>query len=440
MKQAEYLKLAEDMVKFSKASGADDAVISIGNNSNFSVECRNGKIERLEDASSTSLSIKVIVQNKVATASTSDLNRSTSEKLIINAVKRARLSGEDKYATLPEKSNQTIDIASLKLYDENIQKMKPEEIIKIAQDLEAKGMQNKSIKTSNGSSCSTNVGTSCLAMSNGFSGYYDYSYFSSGVALQTGSDDKLYEDGWWETVTNLSKFPSIDTIAQKAIERTLRLLGAKKAQTQNVPIVFDPQISAMLLGFFAQCVNGNSIHTKQSYLVDKLGQSVGNSLLTIIDDGTIAGATGSRPYDREGVPTKKLTIVEKGILNSYILDTYSANKLNLKTTGHAGGTTNLYIAAGKSTPEDIIKSVKNGLYLTNTIGQGTVATTGDISKGASGLWIENGKLTYPVDEITISGNLGKIFHDIEMVGNDLDFRRSRTAPTLKVKEMSISGV
>ncbi len=440
MKQTELLKLAEKLIKYSVSHGADDSVISINRSSNFSVECRNDKIERLEDASSLSISVKIIKDSKVANASCSDIDVSVVEKLIKGTIKRAELSGQDKYATLPEKSASYIDPEELMLFDDEIAKMKPEEKIKIARFLESEAMKNKSINLSNGSSCYTGSGTSVLALSNGFSGFYDFTYLSAGIALQTSDNDKMYQDGWWETNVKRSKFPKLDKIVQKAVERTTRLVGAKKIKSQNVPIVLDPNMSAMLLGFFAQCVSGTSIYTKQSFLVDKLGEKIANPLVNIIDDGTLAGLPGSRPYDREGVSSKRLKVVENGELKSYILDTYAANKLNLKSTGHSGGTTNFYLEAGQSSPEEIIASVKNGLYLTNTIGQGTVPTTGDISKGASGIWIENGKLTYPVDEITISGNLANILNDIEMLGNDLEFSRSRVAPTIKVKEMSISGL
>ena len=175
-------------------------------------------------------------------------------------------------------------------------------------------------------------------------------------------------------------------------------------------------------------------------MVDKLGEKIANSLVNITDDPHIAGALGSRPYDGEGVPTRKKSIVGDGVLKSYMLDTYSGRKLKMHSTGNASGPGNFYLHAGTHTPQEIIKSVDKGLLLTKTIGQGTVATTGDISKGAFGLWIEKGEIVFPVAEITISGNLGKMLNSIEMIGNDLTFDRSITGPTIKIGEMTISGL
>ena len=190
------------------------------------------------------------------------------------------------------------------------------------------------------------------------------------------------------------------------------MIGGKKIETQKVPIVFDQQMSARLLGFLSQAVSGGSIYMNQSFLVNKLGTQIANKNINIIDDPLIPGRTGSRPFDSEGVVGKKLNIIENGVLKNYLLDTYSANKLKMKTTGHASGTSNYFLTAGKHKPEDIIKSVKKGMLLVKTIGFGFNQTTGDLSTGAYGIWIENGKLTYPVSEITISGNLGKMLIEI----------------------------
>ena len=226
---------------------------------------------------------------------------------------------------------------------------------------------------------------------------------------------------------------------KKAIEQVTRLIGARKVNTQNVPVVFDPQMTAALLGFFRECITGSAIYMNASYLVGKLNTKIASDIVNIYDDPLIPGAIGSRPFDSEGVVSRKNTIIENGILKTYLTDTYSGKKLKMKSTSSASGTSNYYMAAGKTDPKDIIASVKNGLYLTGTIGQGTVPTTGDISKGAYGLWIENGKLSYPVAEITFSGNLITLLNNIEMVGNDLEFNSSTVGPTIKIKDITISG-
>ncbi|MBP1691196.1 MAG: microcin-processing peptidase 1, partial [Bacteroidetes bacterium] len=209
--------------------------------------------------------------------------------------------------------------------------------------------------------------------------------------------------------------------------------------TQNVPVILEPPMTGSLLSFLFNCVNGNSIYLKQSFLAGKVGEKVGNDLVTVIDDGTLPGGIGTKPFDAEGVPTQRTVVMEKGVLRSYLMDTYAARKLGMKSTGNASGANNLYLAAGTSTPEEIIRSVDKGLLLTGTIGFGLVPTTGDISRGAFGLWIEKGEIAFPVSEITISGNLGQILRGIQMVGNDLKFKDSITGPTMKIAEMTVGG-
>ena len=198
-------------------------------------------------------------------------------------------------------------------------------------------------------------------------------------------------------------------------------------------------MTAALLRFLAACVDGEAINQKQSFLVEKLGTKVGSDLVTVVDDGLIPGAPGTAPFDSEGVPHRKTSVMEAGTLKSWLLDTYNGRKLKMASTGNAGGPTNLYLAAGKASPAEILKSVDKGFLLTGTLGQGTVPTTGDISRGAFGLWIEKGEIVHPVAEVTISGNLGEVLKNVVMVGNDLDFRRPIAAPTIKIAEMTIGG-
>ena len=232
---------------------------------------------------------------------------------------------------------------------------------------------------------------------------------------------------------------SPEDLAREAVYRVTRLIGAEKIPTEKMPVVLEPSQSAMILGFLNACVNGNNVFRKQSFLADKLNQKIGPEYLTVIDDGLIPGAPGTKPYDGEGVPVRKTTVVEKGILKSFLMDTYAARKLKMKSTGNGSGANNLYIQPGKHTPEEIIKTVKRGLLLTGTMAFGLNSVTGDISKGAFGMLIENGQVTQPVAEITISGNLGEVLNNISMIGNDLKHTSSIVAPTMLVSEMTIGG-
>ncbi len=436
----DYMKLGEEIIALAKKKGAHEVKVSISSGTKFSVDVRDGEVEQLVSAGSTGLSIKVAIDNKISTASSSDLRKETIERLLTNAIERTKYSNPDEFAALPELEKMTVTPESLKLYDPEVEKLSPEYKINTAKQLEKLCLADKRIKRSGGASFNNYVGDSYLFMSNGFAGTYRHSSVSYGVGLQAGSDDNLYEDGWWDSSINVKGLLAVEEVAKTAIHRTARMIGARKVKTQNVPVVIDPDMtSSMLLSFLASCLSGGSIYMKRSFLAGKLNEKIANENINIIDDGTIPGAPGTQPFDADGIPARRTSIIENGVLKNYMLDTYSARKLKMKTTGHASGVTNFMLMPGKHTPEEIIKSVDNGLYLVSTIGQGTVQTSGDISKGAYGIWIEKGELTYPVSEVTLSGNLGTILKNIEMIGNDPDKKSAISGPTLKIKEMTLSG-
>ena len=433
------LRLAEDLVAYGRKKGADQVEVSVGEGSEFSVDVREGEIEKLVEASSKGLSLKVIIDQKVATASSSDLSEETLHHLVENAIERAKVSSADPFAGLPEKEEVAVDVTDLKIFDQKVVELPPEKKIAAAKKTESICLRDKRIKKSYGSSYGTYVGTTYLSNSNGFSGSYSQTSCSCGVYLQSGEGDNLFDEGKYDYSRNLDKLMRPEAIAKEAVHRVTRLIGARKVETQNVPVVLEPEMTGGLLGFLYNCVNGNSVYLKQTFLADKLGEKVGNDTVTVIDDGLMPGVPGAKPFDGEGVPTRKTPVIAKGILKNYLMDTYAARKLKLKSTGNASGPNNLYLVAGKASPKEIIKSVDKGLLLTGTIGQGLVPTTGDISRGAFGMWIENGEIAYPVAEITISGKLGEILYNIETIGNDLKFKRSINGPTIKIKEMTIGG-
>jgi PmbA protein len=439
MKEQNLKALAEQLVAYGTKKGASQVQISVSEGNEFNAEIRNGNIERLTEAGSKGIGMKILVDNKTATASSSDFAEDTLHRLIDNAITRAKLASTDEFAGLPEKQDITVDIDKLKMYDPGILEIKPETKIKFAKDLEGIALADKRIKQSNGSSFGTSHGESFLANSNGFSGSFKYTNCWAGVGLQVGTGDNDYQDGWWESGVSFKQLPTPEEIANIALKRTIRMLGARKIETQNLPVVLEPEMTGRILRFLSSCIYGRSIYMNQSLFAGKLGEKIGNDNITIYDDPTIPAGPGSRPFDGEGVPCVKKTVIENGVLKSYLLDTYSGRKLKMKSTGNYSGTANFYLVAGKHSPEEIIKSVKKGLLLVSTLGQGTVPTTGDISTGAFGIMIENGELTYPVAEITISTNLAKLLKEVEMIGSDLKFNQSTTGPTIKVKEMTISG-
>ncbi|MEO8876346.1 MAG: metallopeptidase TldD-related protein, partial [Polyangiaceae bacterium] len=252
----------------------------------------------------------------------------------------------------------------------------------------------------------------------------------------------------WTARRFLSQLDPSAEVGKEAARRTLRLLGSRTVATCEAPVVFDPDAARSILGFLAECISGGSIWRKSSYLLDREGTRVASDLVTVSDDPFIVRAPGSRPFDGEGVASRKNVVVEKGILKTYLCDSYSARKLKRETTGNASrgsgggvgvGTTNFVLSAGTDSNEAIIKGTKSGLYVNEMMGFGFNAVTGDFSRGASGFWIENGELTYPVSEVTISLNIDDLWKSIDAVGSDLDMRTSVVSPTIRVAKMTIAG-
>ena len=431
---------AAELLSFGKKKGAAEIEVSIGQGREFKVEVRDDEIESLTESSFRDLSLRVFVEGKVATASSSDLTRETLERLVVSTIARARLGGADPANGLPEREAQPASIDRLDLFDPRIPEMAAAKKVAFARQLERIGLGDGRVKKSLGASFATLEITQTLVNSRGFSGVYQKTVASGGVSFQGGEGENLIQDGWFDASTRLSDLRKPEVIARKAVDRVARLVGARKVETQNVPVIIEPPVAAaLLLGFFSRCVSGPELSRKQSFLLDKLGAKIGSDKVCLVDDGLLAGGLGSRPFDSEGVPSRRIQVVDKGVLQSYLLDSFYGRKLKLASTGSGGGLTNFYWAAGDSTPEAMIKSVDRGLLLTGTLGQGTVPTTGDISIGAFGVWIEKGALTYPVADITVSSNLGELLQRVEMVGTDLEFRRNVNAPTIKVSEMTVGG-
>ena len=277
--------------------------------------------------------------------------------MVTSAILRAKLSRTAPFAGLPEMEPLSVDTSALKIYDPAIMEMVPEKKIATAKETEAICLSDNRIKKTLGSIFSTYVGERYLSNSNGFSNSFKRTSCSCGVSLQAGEDSNLFDEGWYDSSVNLEGLESAETIAKKAIHRVTRLIGGTKVESQNVPVVFEPPMTAEILGFFSTCIGGNNVYLKQSFLAGKIGEKIGNELVTIIDDGLKTGAPGTEPFDSEGVPLRRTIIMENGILRNYLLDSYAARKLSMKSTGNSGGPNNLYLASGSSTPEQIIKSV-----------------------------------------------------------------------------------
>jgi len=435
--------LAEDLIALGKKNGADEIEISIVDGYEFRVDVRLGEIENLLEAGSQYLGFRVIKDKKTAFATSSDLSRETLQHLLKKSIKRAALANADEYAGLPPFSLKKVNIQSLKLYDPAIPDLNSEKKIALAKEAEKIALKDKRITNSHGASFETNEIKFTLANSKGFLNEYDQTLSSLSLGLQAGETDSRVEDFWFSSKRHFHELESAEEVAKKAIERTVRQLKPIKIKTQKVPVVFEPLMTSWLLGFLFSCVSGISIYQKTSFLVDKLEKRIANERVTIFDDGLLPGKLGSRPFDSEGVPCQKTQVVERGVLKNYLCNTYAARKLRLKSTGNAAGTSvsphNFYLQPGNHTPEEIVASMDKGLILIRTLGHGLNPITGDISRGAFGLWVEKGEIAYPVSEITISGNLGEILNQIELVGNDLHFYTPLAGPTIKIQELTVAG-
>jgi PmbA protein len=448
--EIELCQLAGDVVKRAVELGASavEAVVSEG--SEFSTLVRLGEVETLKEAGSRALGVRVFVGRHTANTSTSDLSADGVEQLVRSAIELAKITSEDPMAGIPEPEQLGQIPGELGLYYDDVYSLSNKERIEQARRCEQAALAvDERLSNSDGGSFDAAIGRRVLANSHGFVGEYRSSYCSISVApIASDAAGNMQRDYWYSAARTLARLESPEEVGRIAAQRTLRRLGARKIKTQKVPIVFDRQTSASLLHHIFDAVNGDSIYRHASFLAGKLGEKVFGGNLTVIDDGTIAGGFGTRPFDGEGVPTRRTMVIENGTLQSYMLNTYTAKKLGLATTGNASrglagtpgiGNGNFFVQPGEKSQEEIIAGVKQGLLVTEFLGFGVNLVTGDFSRGASGIWIENGELAYPVEEITVAGNLGEMFSNLAEIGSDLIWRGATACPTLRIEGMTIAG-
>lgn len=443
-------KLATDVVKRAMTGGATAAEAVARDGSEFSTVVRLGEVETLKESGARALGLRVYIGQRAASTYTSDLTAAGIERLVSGALELARVTSEDPFAGLPDLAELGSLSEDLDLYYEDVYSLTTEERIDYARRAEAAATKaDPRIKNSDGGSFDAATGRKVLANSLGFVGEYQRSYCSiSAVPIAEDSNGAMQRDYWFSSARTLKGLESPEQVGEEAARRTLRRLGAKKIGTTRVPVVFDPLVSRSIVEHFFEAANGDAIYRQASFFTGKLGQAVAGANVTIIDDGTTRGGFGTSPFDGEGVPTRKTVVVDKGVLTSYLLNTYTGRKLGMKTTGNAArglagtpgiGSGNFYLVPGEKSPQQLISEVDRGLYVTEFLGFGVNLVTGDFSRGASGMWIENGELTYPVEEITVAGNLKEMFHNISAIANDLVFRGAVAAPTLRIDGLTVAG-
>ena len=447
--------LATDVVAQAMKAGASDAEVVIREGDEFSVNVRLGEVETLKESGSRGLGLRVFLGKRSASASTSDLTADGIRQLVSGAMALAQVTEEDPFTGLAETSEFGSAEGEFHLYFDDVYSLPGPERIEWARRAESAAMHaDERITNSDGGSFDATTGRKVLANSRGFVGSYRSSYAGvSAAPLAMDVNGTMQRDGWWSSARSFALLDTPESVGAEAARRTLRRLGARKVATQRVPIVFSAETARTLIGSVFEAASGDSIWRSASFLAGKLGESIADSSITIIDDNLMlltngAGGFGTSPFDGEGLPSRRTVVVEKGVLRNYLLNTYTARKLGMKSTHNASrglagtpgvGAGNLYLEPGTQTPEEIIGDVKAGLYVTGLMGFGVNTVTGDYSRGATGLWIENGQLTHAVEEVTIAGNLGEMLRNVAVIGNDLVFRGAVASPTLRIEGMTIAG-
>jgi len=435
-------ELARQTVRLALEQGATDAECTLSEGEEFSARVRMRALEKLTDAGSRGAGLRVLIGKRVGSSHTSDLSSAGLRQMVESALAIAAISTEDPYADLPDSSELGSLSGDLQLYSDDIRGIDTPARIQTALDTEEAALSwDPRITNSDGGSFKAHAGDRVFANSRGFLGSYRTSSCSISTSPVARQGERMERDSWYSSARSHSKLDTPAAVGRRAAERTVRRLGSRKVPTQNLPVIFDSVTARSLIGNIFEAVEGNSIYRKASFLAGKLGERVASENVTVIDDGGIPGLFGTAPFDDEGVPSRRTVVIDRGVLKSYLLNSYTARKLGMRTTGNAArgltgnagvGHGNFFLQKGDRSPEEIIRGIRQGLYVTELI-------TGDYSRGAAGLWIENGEFAYPVSEITIAANLQRMLLDVEAAGSDLEFRGSVASPTLLIRDMTVSG-
>jgi PmbA protein len=443
--QSALTDLAERLVGAARKAGADSADAVAVRGVSQSVEIRDGAVEESERSEGDDLGLRVFVGQRQAVVSTNDLRGDGVPALAERAVAMARVAPEDRFAGLADATLLTKSFPDLDLVDPDLPEVRRLE--ELAREAEAAAMEVHGVTKSGGASASAGIGGMVLVTSHGFKGAYLGSRYGVSMTAIAGEGTAMERDYDYSSTLHAADLDKPEKVGKTAGERAVERLNPLKAATGKVPVVFDRRIAGSLVGSLAGAINGAAIARKTSFLMDKLGQQIFAKGIRIIDDPLRKRGQRSRPFDGEGVAGRKLALVDDGVLMTWLLDSATARELGRQTTGHASrgvssspspGATNLYLEAGTLSPDELIADIEQGFYVTDLIGSGTNIVTGDYSRGASGFWIEKGKRTYPVSEVTIAGHLTDIFRSLTPA-NDLEFRYGTNAPTVRVEGLTVAG-
>ena len=433
------------LVKAALKAGADAADAVEFRNISVGVSYRLGKLEDVQRSESEDLGLRVFVGRKVAFVSSTDLSRNGLAALPDRAVAMARLAPEDKFAGLAPRERLATSVPKLEIDD-------PQEpstvlLVEFARDAEAAALEVPGVTNSEGGGADYGRSMVTLATSEGFLGGYGATNRSVSVSVIAGEGTEMERDYDYSQSRFASDLEPATAVGTRAGKRAVKRLKPRKVRTQSVPVFYDPRVASSLLGHFAGAISGAAIARGVSFLKDRMGQEVFSRAVSVIDEPHRKRGLRSKPFDGEGVANQRTVLIDQGRLTTWLLDSASARQLGLETTGHAargtGGppspsTTNLFMAPGEMTPDQLMADVREGLYVTELIGMGVNGVTGDYSRGAAGFWIENGTIAYPVSEITIAGNLKDMYRELTPA-NDLVFRYGTDAPTLRIDGMTVAG-
>ncbi|KWV59089.1 modulator protein [Bradyrhizobium macuxiense] len=438
-------ELAQRLVDAAKRAGADAADAVAVRGISQGVEVRDGRVEETERSEGDDVGLRVFVGQRQAVVSTNDVSGDGIAKLAERAVAMARVAPDDKYVGLADPALLAHDFPDLDLLDRTVPATA--ELEQRAIEAEAAARAVKGVTKSGGASASTGIGGMVLVTSTGFHGSYLRSSHSISTTAISGEGTGMERDYDFTSALHASDLDSPTVVGRKAGERAVARSNPRKVETCKVPVVFDPRAAGSMIGHLVGAINGASIARKTSFLKDRLGEQLFSKNIRIIDDPLRVRGLRSQTFDAEGVKVKKVALIDEGVLTTWLLDSATARELGLVTTGHAHrgvssspspGAYNLHLEPGTVTPKELISDIAQGFYVTDLIGSGVNGVTGDYSRGASGFWIENGEITYPVSEVTIAGHLLPMFKSL-VPANDLEFRYSVNAPTLRIEGLTLGG-
>ncbi|MDY0961528.1 MULTISPECIES: metalloprotease PmbA [Massilia] len=440
--QDQLKQLARDVLAFAREQGATDASVEISEGSGLSVSVRKGNIETIEQNKDKGLGVTVYVGQRRGNASTSDFSTGSLKATVEAAANIARFTAEDDCAGLPDADLLELAPRDLRLFYP--WQISTEEAVELAKRCENAAFEvDKRITNSEGASVYVQQSHFVGANSRGFIGGYPFSRHTISVAPIAGKGNQMQRDDWYTSSRNPKELAKPEKVGRYAAERALARLNARKLNTRTCPVLFEAPLAAGLLGAFVQAVSGGALYRKSTFLLDTLGKQVFPSHIQIVEDPHLVGAVGSAPFDEEGVKTVRRKVIADGVLQGYFLSSYSARKLGMKTTGNAGGSHNLEIVSKDTRRSDdfegMLRKLGTGLLVTELMGQGVNYVTGDYSRGASGYWVENGVIQYPVEEITIAGNMREMFQQIVAVGNDTLVRGNKTTGSILIEKMVVAG-